>query len=65
MEKRVEQGEVTLRLAWWGSTEKEVSYLLGLRGRYLHSGRIRVPCTVSAATGAKGEEDQMVKSSTQ
>ena len=22
------------RLAWWGSTEKKASYLLGLRGRH-------------------------------
>ena len=25
------------RLAWWGSTEKEASHLLGLRGRHLCS----------------------------
>ena len=25
------------RLAWWGSTEKEASYLLGLRGKHQYS----------------------------
>ena len=55
------------RLAWWGSTEKEASHLLGLRGRHQYSdqrsNRIRVPCVASTAVGTEGEEDQMARSS--
>ena len=47
------------RLASWGSTEKkEVSHLLGLRGRHQYLdhrfSRITVPCMASTAVGAKG-----------
>ena len=55
------------RLAWWGSTEKEASHLLGLRGRHQYpdqrSNRNRAPCVVYTAVGTKGEEDQMDRSS--
>ena len=55
------------RLAWWGSTEKEASHLLRLRGRHQYSGqrfnRIRAPCVASTAVGTEGEEDQMARSS--
>ena len=53
------------RLAWWGSTEKEASHLLGLRGRHQypdqHSNQNRAPCVASIAVGTKGEEDQMAR----
>ena len=50
------------RLAWWGSTEKkEVSHLLGLRGRHQCSNRNRAPSVVSTAVGIKEEEDQMAR----
>ena len=55
------------RSAWWGSTEKEASHLLGLRGRHQYSdqrcNRNRAPCVASTAVGTEGEEDQMVRSS--
>ena len=55
------------RLAWWESTKKEASHLLGLRGRHQYSGqsssRIRAPCVASAALGTEGEEDQIARSS--
>ena len=55
------------RLAWWGSTEKEASHLLGLRGRHQYSDqrsdRIRAPCVASTAVGTDGEKDQMARSS--
>ena len=54
------------RLAWWGSTKKEASHLLGLRGRHQYSvqrtNRNRAPCVASAEVGTEGE-DQMVRSS--
>ena len=51
-------------LAWWGSTEKEASHLLG-RHQYLgqRSNQNRAPCVASTAVGTKGEEDQMARSS--
>ena len=56
------------RLAWWESTEeKKALHLLGLRGRHQYSdqrsNRIKACCVASTTVGAKGEEDQMVKSS--
>ena len=55
------------RLAWWGSTEKEASHLLGLRGRHQYSDqpfkRNRAHCVASTAVGTEGEEDQMARSS--
>ena len=45
------------RLAWWGSTEKEASHFLGLRGRHQCSNRNRAPCVASTAVGT---EDQIV-----
>ena len=46
------------RLAWWGSTEKEASHLLGLRGRHQcsdqRSNRNRAPCVASTAVGDRG-----------
>ena len=55
------------RLAWWGSTEKEASHLLGLRGRHQYSdqrsNRNRAPCVASTKVGTEGEEDQMARSS--
>ena len=58
------------RLAWWGFTEKkEASHFLGLRGRHQYSDhrfyQNRAPCVVFTAVGTKGEEDQMVRSSTE
>ena len=55
------------RLAWWRSTEKEASHLLGLRERHQYSdqrsNRNRDPCVASTAVGTEGEEDQMARSS--
>ena len=55
------------RLAWWGSTEKEASHLLGLRGRHqcsdYRSNQIRASCVASTVVGTMGEKDHMVKSS--
>ena len=55
------------RLAWWGSTEKEASHLLGLRGRHQYSDQLsnqnRAPCVASTTVGTKGEEDKMARSS--
>ena len=52
------------RLAWLESTKKkEVSHLLGLRGRHQYSNRNRAPCVASTAVGTEGEEDQMTRSS--
>ena len=52
------------RIPWWGSTEKEASYLLGLRGRHQYSdqrsNQIRAPCVASRAVGTEGDEDQIV-----
>ena len=67
-EAGVEQEEISWRLAWWESTEKEkTSYLLGLRGRHQYSdqrsNRNIAPCVASTAVGTEGEEDQMPGSS--
>ena len=47
------------RLAWWGSTEKKASHLLGLRGRHQYSdqrsNRNRAPCVASTAARTKRE----------
>ena len=56
------------RLAWWGSTEKkEVSHLLGLRGRHQYSdqrsNRNKASCVASIAVRIEGEVDQMARSS--
>ena len=56
------------RLAWWGSTEKkEVSHLLGLRGRHQysdqHSNQNRAPCVAFIVVGTEGEADQRTRSS--
>ena len=55
------------RLAWWGSTEKEASHVLGLRGKHQHSdqrsNRIRFPCIASTAAETKGKEHQIARSS--
>ena len=55
------------RLAWWGSTKKEASHLLGLRGRHQYSDQrsngIRALCVDSTAVETEGEEDQMARSS--
>ena len=55
------------RLAWWGSTEKEASHLLGLREGHKYSdqrsNQNRAPCVASIAVGTEGEEDQMARSS--
>ena len=55
------------RLAWWGSTKKEASHLIGLRGRHQYSdqrsNRNRAPCVVSTAVGTEeggGPNDQIV-----
>ena len=49
------------RLAWWESTEKEASHLLGLRGRHQYSdqrsNRNRAPSVASTTVGTEGEED--------
>ena len=54
------------RLAWWGSTEKEASHLLGLRGRHQYSDQRSngntAPCVASTTLGTEGEEDQMARS---
>ena len=46
------------RLAWWESTEKEASHLLGLRGRHQYSdqrsNRNRAPCVASTAVETEG-----------
>ena len=46
------------RLAWWGSTEKEASHLLGLRARHQYpnqrSSRIKASCVASTAAGTGG-----------
>ena len=61
------RGRLGWMLAWWGSTEKKASRLLGLRGRHQYSdqrsNRNRAPCVASTAVGTEGEEDQMVRSS--
>ena len=53
--------ELGWRLAWWKSTEKEASYLLGLRGRHQYSDQraseIRALCVPSTTVGTEGEED--------
>ena len=55
------------KLAWWGSTEKkEISHLLGLRGRHQYSdqcsNRSRAPCVASTAVETEEEEeDQMAR----
>ena len=45
------------RLAWWGSTKKEASHLLGLRGRHQYSdqrsNRNRAPCVASTTVGTE------------
>ena len=55
------------RLAWWESTEKGTSHLLGLRGRHQysdqHSNRNEAPCVASTAMRTEGVEDQMARSS--
>ena len=55
------------RLAWWGSTVKEASHLLGLRGRHQYSdqrsNRNRAPGVAFTAVGTEGEKDQMARSS--
>ena len=52
-----------------GSTEKESSHFLGLRGRHQYSHQrfnlIRASCVGSTAAGVKGEEDQMARLSAQ
>ena len=52
-----------LRLAWWVSTEKEASRLLGLRGssQYLDQrcSRIRAPCAAETE-GESGPNSQVV-----
>ena len=52
-------------LAWWGSTEKETSNLLGLRKKhqysYQRSSPIRASCVVSTAAGNKAEENEMAR----
>ena len=54
------------RLAWWGSTKKEASHLLGLRGRHQYSdqrsNQNRAPCVASTAVETE-REDQMARSS--
>ena len=51
------------RSAWWGSTEKEASHFLGLKGKHQysdqHSNQNRAPCVASITVGTEGEEDQM------
>ena len=45
------------RLAWWGSTEKEASHLLGLRRHQYsdqRSNRNRAPCVASTTVGTEG-----------
>ena len=63
------KSRVGWRIAWWVSTDKEASHLLGLRGRHQysdqHSNRIRPPCVASTAVGTEGEEDQVARSSAQ
>ena len=54
-------------LAWRGSTEKEASHLLGLRGKHQcldqrYNQNIS-PCVASTTVGINGEEDQMARSS--
>ena len=55
------------RLALWGSTEKEASHLLGLRGRHKYSdqrfNRIGAPCVASNAVGTEKKDNQMARSS--
>ena len=55
------------RLAWWGSTEKEVLHLLKLRGKQRYSdqssSRMIAPCVASTAAGTEREEDQIARSS--
>ena len=56
------------RLAWWGSTKKEASHFLGLRGRHQYSdqrsNRITAPCVASTAVGTGGGGgEQMARSS--
>ena len=69
LKRRRERSRIRLgwRLAWWGSTEKEASHLLGLRGRHQYSdqrfNRNRAPCVASTAVGTEGKEDQMARSS--
>ena len=53
--------ELGWRLAWWKSTEKEASYLLGLRGRHQYSNQraseIRALCVASTTVKTEGQED--------
>ena len=50
------------RLDWWGSTEKEVSHLLGLRGKHQYLdqrfNRNRAPWVASTTVGTEGEKNQ-------
>ena len=53
------------RLDWRGSTKKEASHLLGLRGRHQYSdqrsNRNRAPGVASTAVVTEREEDQMAR----
>ena len=64
-ERGVEKETWGWRLAWSGSTKKEASHLLGLRGRHHYpdqrSGRIRASCVASTAVRSEAEEDQMAE----
>ena len=55
------------RLAWWGFAEKEVSHLLGLRGRHQYSdqnsNQNKAPSVASNAVGTERKKDQMDRSS--
>ena len=62
-EAGAEQEQVGFKLAWWQSTERKASHLLGLRERHQysdqHSNRNRAPCVASTPVGTDGEEDQI------
>ena len=66
-ERELNKRRLGWRLAWWGSTEKEGSYLVGLRGRHQYPdqryNQTRAPSVVSTAIGTEREKDQMARSS--
>ena len=65
MRQKPSRRRLRWRLDWWGSTEKEASHFLKLRGKHQysdqHSNQNRAPCVASNAVGIKGEESQKAR----
>ena len=64
--RELNKRRLSWRWAWWRSIEKkEVSHLLGLRGRhqysYQRSNQIRALCVASTAVETEGKKDQITK----